>query len=213
MTPPPVGLAQAVAAGATSVLSSCFLPVLPVLVGGAGGRGARRPAALALGLALAFLLMGVLSSLRGDLLVGRTRLLEVAGTGVIALVGLLGLAAAPAASGAARRGWATALGTGAAGGAAMGLSLGLTWVPCIGPALSEILGAVGSPGTTARGVLLLGAYSLGLAVPLLAVAFAAHLPLRRLARGVAGERFVRVGSAAVLLTYGACQAVHGNLAY
>jgi cytochrome c-type biogenesis protein len=204
---------QAAGAGVVSVFSKCALPVVPVLVAGAGSRGARRPALLATGLALSFLLMGVLSSLRGDLLVGRTRALELAGTTVIMLVGLAGACGAFRPSGRPRCAWAAGVGEGAPGGAVLGLALGLVWVPCIGPVLSEILGAVGTPGELTRGLLLLAAYSAGLALPLLIVTLASRAAQRGLTGTPRREAALRLGSSGVLVAFWLYQVFHGNLAY
>ncbi|MEP2981239.1 MAG: cytochrome c biogenesis CcdA family protein [Lentilitoribacter sp.] len=47
----------------------------------------------------------------------------------------------------------------------MGLAFAFGWTPCIGPVLGAILGVAASTQTAGSGALLLGAYSLGLAVP------------------------------------------------
>ncbi len=54
----------------------------------------------------------------------------------------------------------------------MGMAFAAGWTPCIGPILSSILLYAGSMDTIGKGVLLLSAYSLGLAVPFLATAAA-----------------------------------------
>jgi cytochrome c-type biogenesis protein len=46
------------------------------------------------------------------------------------------------------------------------------WVPCIGPILGAILGLAATQADFGRGMALLGAYSIGLAVPFLIAAFA-----------------------------------------
>ena len=47
----------------------------------------------------------------------------------------------------------------------MGLAFAFGWTPCIGPVLGAILGVAASSQTVGSGAALLGAYSLGLAVP------------------------------------------------
>jgi cytochrome c-type biogenesis protein len=61
---------------------------------------------------------------------------------------------------------------GYAGSVLIGLSFGFTWTPCIGPILGAILTFAGSAGEVNQGVILLAAYSMGLAVPFLLVAVA-----------------------------------------
>src|SRR5678809_1263379 len=46
------------------------------------------------------------------------------------------------------------------------------WVPCIGPILGAIITLAATQATFGRGMVLLGAYSLGLAVPFLLAALA-----------------------------------------
>jgi cytochrome c-type biogenesis protein len=49
----------------------------------------------------------------------------------------------------------------------VGFAFAFGWTPCIGPILTTILTFAASEGTVAKGVLLLGLYSAGLAVPFL----------------------------------------------
>ena len=49
----------------------------------------------------------------------------------------------------------------------MGMAFAFAWTPCIGPVLAVVLGLAEHNGSLAGGVLLLFAYSLGLAVPFL----------------------------------------------
>ncbi len=58
---------------------------------------------------------------------------------------------------------------GYAGSALVGLSFGFTWTPCIGPILGAILTMAGGAKEVNQGVILLAAYSTGLAVPFLLV--------------------------------------------
>jgi cytochrome c-type biogenesis protein len=54
----------------------------------------------------------------------------------------------------------------------VGMAFAAGWTPCIGPILGGILGLAATEASLSRGMLLLGAYSLGLAVPFLFAAFA-----------------------------------------
>ncbi len=52
----------------------------------------------------------------------------------------------------------------------LGFAFAFGWTPCIGPILATVLALAAVSGTVARGVLLLAAYSAGLAVPFLLTA-------------------------------------------
>ncbi|HXW72045.1 MAG TPA: cytochrome c biogenesis protein CcdA [Methylocella sp.] len=54
----------------------------------------------------------------------------------------------------------------------MGIAFAFGWTPCIGPILTAILAVAASQETVGRGIALLGAYSMGLGLPFLAVAVA-----------------------------------------
>jgi cytochrome c-type biogenesis protein len=54
----------------------------------------------------------------------------------------------------------------------VGFAFGAGWTPCIGPILGSILTYAATQGEVSRGVVLLGAYSLGLAVPFVLAAVA-----------------------------------------
>lgn len=58
------------------------------------------------------------------------------------------------------------------GSVLVGMAFAAGWTPCIGPILGAILGMAGTSGDVTHGVLLLLAYSAGLAVPFLVAAFA-----------------------------------------
>jgi cytochrome c-type biogenesis protein len=58
------------------------------------------------------------------------------------------------------------------GSVLVGMAFAAGWTPCIGPILGGILGLASASDTVGRGMGLLGAYSLGLAVPFLIAAWA-----------------------------------------
>ena len=57
------------------------------------------------------------------------------------------------------------------GSVLVGMAFGAGWTPCIGPILGAILGLAATEATLGRGMLLLGTYSAGLALPFLAAAW------------------------------------------
>ncbi len=56
----------------------------------------------------------------------------------------------------------------------VGMTFAAGWTPCIGPILGAILGLAATEASLGKGMVLLGAYSLGLAVPFLIAAYAAE---------------------------------------
>jgi cytochrome c-type biogenesis protein len=54
----------------------------------------------------------------------------------------------------------------------VGVAFGAGWTPCIGPVLASILTFAANEASVQRGMLLLGAYSLGLAIPFVLAAVA-----------------------------------------
>jgi len=87
-------------------------------------------------------------------------------------------------------------------GLLLGLSLGLVWIPCVGPILSGVLATVAARGSVAVGVVLLGVYAAGFAVPMLAVGYGSQA-LRQKVRAIAAHPVaVRWVSGLVLLAFG-----------
>ncbi|MGH7592061.1 MAG: cytochrome c biogenesis CcdA family protein, partial [Gemmatimonadales bacterium] len=54
----------------------------------------------------------------------------------------------------------------------VGIAFGAWWTPCIGPVLGGILSLASTEDFLSRGLVLLGAYSAGLAIPFLVAAWA-----------------------------------------
>jgi cytochrome c-type biogenesis protein len=76
------------------------------------------------------------------------------------------------------------------------------WTPCIGPILGAILGLAASEASLPRGMLLLGSYSLGLAVPFLFAAFAVETFLSWFRRFRRHMRWVQRVSGVLLIAVG-----------
>lgn len=199
------------AAGLASVASPCVLPVLPLLVTGTTDDDRSRPALVVAGVAVSFTAMGVLVSLLGGA-VGRFLPLVEKGVGVlVVLFGLLLLADVNLFK---RLSWLQGIGAPGRGrwsGLLLGLSLGLVWIPCVGPMLSGVLATVATRGSLLVGVSLLLAYSAGFAVPMLAVGYGSQA-LRRRVRAVAAHPvLVRWVSGLLLVTFGLVILTQGML--
>jgi cytochrome c-type biogenesis protein len=199
------------AAGLASVASPCVLPVVPIIVAGTTEEDRARPALIVAGIALAFVAMGVASSLFGGAIGPLLPWLEK-GTGLLVLLfGLLLLADVNLFK---RLAWLQRLDVGGRGrwsGLLLGGSLGLVWIPCVGPMLSGVLAMVATDGTLAAGVVLLLVYSLGFAVPMLAVGYGSQA-LRQRIRAVASHPIaVRWGSGLILIAFAAVILTKGML--
>jgi cytochrome c-type biogenesis protein len=88
-------------------------------------------------------------------------------------------------------------------GLLLGLSLGLVWIPCVGPMLSGVLATVAAEGTLLAGVSLLLVYSLGFAVPMLAVGYGSQSLRQRVRLVAAHPVAVRWVSGLLLVAFGA----------
>jgi cytochrome c-type biogenesis protein len=204
-------LALAFGAGLASVASPCVLPVVPLIVTGTTEDHRARPALIVTGLALSFMAMGVLTSLFGaavGMLVPRLEkvvALLMIGFGLLLLLDLnlfKRISILQRLQPASRGPWS---------GLLLGLSLGLVWIPCVGPMLSSVLGLVAARGTLLSGVVLLLVYSAGFAVPMLLVGYGSQA-LRQRVRAVARHGgAVRVVSGLLLILFGAVILRYGML--
>lgn len=189
--------ALAFAAGVLTIAAPCVLPMLPVVLGASLGAQPRtRPLFIALGFALAFAaVVLVFSSFTQVLGLSPDGLRNVAavmllGFGVLmvwpALYHRLSLRASGALSGLA--GWQPSgrLREGPLGGLLLGASLGVVWTPCAGPVLASILTLIATEPASGRAALLLLAYSLGAALPMLLIAYGGQAA-STWARRVAGD--------------------------
>ncbi|MBI5101312.1 MAG: cytochrome c biogenesis protein CcdA [Nitrospirae bacterium] len=201
-----------VAAGMASVLSPCVLPVVPVIVAGAEQKDRLRPLLIVIGLSLTFMIMGAVSSLFGAMLIGKTRYIEQAGGMIILIMGFMVLLDMNVFK---RLYWLSNIQVnsgGRFGGLVLGMALGVVWVPCIGPMLSSILLMVSSTGEISKGLVLLGFYSLGLAAPMLAVAYASQI-FQQWFRKISNGRVLRYVMGAILVVFGLYVTFVGNFAF
>lgn len=182
--PATLGIAVAFTAGLLSFLSPCVLPLVPSYVGFLTGmtlpemEGRRRVALLhallfVAGFSLVFILLGASATALGRALNYYQVWLQRVGGVLIIAFGLVCL-------GVFKSGWLTQerrlrlehKPVGFLGSALVGMAFGAGWTPCIGPVLGAILGLAATSADLSRGMLLLGVYSAGLAVPFLIAAVA-----------------------------------------
>lgn len=206
-------VALAIGAGVASVLSPCVLPVVPIVAAGADRTDRMRPLMVVTGLALSFMAMGAISSLFGELLIGRTRLIEQAGGAIILVMGLMVLFDISVFKRLYMLSNIPVKAEGRFGGVVLGMALGVIWVPCIGPMLSSILTMVGTSGELATGVILLGFYSIGFAIPMLIVAYSSQMLQEKLKHLAQRPALIRYATGVILSAFGLYALLVGNLAF
>jgi cytochrome c-type biogenesis protein len=163
-------------AGIVSIFSPCVLPLLPVVLGTAVSKHRFGPMALAAGLALSFLVLGLFVATIGFSLGIDSELFRTAAAVVLVVAGTilavpsmqarLSVVAAPIGAFAARR-FEGATHNGLTGQFGLGLLLGAVWSPCVGPTLgaASVLAAQGRDLSQVVVVMLL--FAVGTALPLL----------------------------------------------
>ncbi len=179
----------AAGAGLLSFLSPCVLPLVPsylaYIAGVSFGELRDRPSPavrLAVGLnalgfiagfSLVFIAMGVSFTLLGQWVIDSRRVLQQVGGALVILFGLylLGILRLPFLMRQVQFTLSSRPG-GIFGSAAVGVTFASGWTPCVGPVLGSILTLAGTTQTLGQGMLMLGAYSAGLALPFLVSALA-----------------------------------------
>jgi len=176
-------------AGVVTVLSPCILPVLPVILSGAGG-GKARPWGIITGFTLSFTVFTLTLSTLVKAFGLDPDLLRWVAAGLILVFGLV--LVVPVLKDAFLT-WTTALvNRGASGvkpgkpaggywsGVVLGLGLGLVWTPCVGPIMASVISLALSQSVDSASVFITLAYALGTSVPLLVIMQGGRTLLTRL---------------------------------
>jgi len=170
-------------AGSLTTLSPCVFPLLPLVVGGAVQNNRLAPVAMGVGMATSFALIGIFLGALGPALDIDSDSVRLFGGWMLVVFGLVMLVPvlnerftqwlAPLASSANNA--SARIDGGSLGGALLlGAVLGLVWSPCSGPLLASALTLVASEGGAVRGGIILGLFGVGVAIPLVAVAYASR---------------------------------------
>ncbi len=175
-------------AGILSTLSPCVLPLLPIVLGTAVSQHRLGPVALAAGLALSFVTVGMFVATIGFSIGLDAGVFRQAAAILLIVIGLLlaipplqarvAAAAGPVSNWAEQR-FGGMSGTGLSGQFAVGLLLGIVWAPCVGPTLgaASVLAARGENlGQLALTMLVFG---IGAALPLMILGLMSREALMR----------------------------------
>jgi cytochrome c-type biogenesis protein len=200
-------------AGIASIASPCVLPVVPIIVTGTEADHKHRPLLIVLGLSLSFMTMGLLTSLFGGAIAGVMPLLEKAAGVLVIVFGLLmlfdinvfkKLTLFSNIQGSSRGRWS---------GLVMGLTLGLVWIPCVGPMLAGVLTLVATDGRLSTGIILLACYSIGFAIPMLLLGYASQSVRQKIKQANAHPLIIRFVSSAILIVFGVFILTKGMLSF
>jgi cytochrome c-type biogenesis protein len=209
-------LGLAYLAGALSTLSPCVLPLLPVILGSAASAHRLGPLALALGLASAFVVVGLFVAVIGFSIGIDADVFRIVAAALMILVGgvlilplfqaRFALAAGPMSRWADQR-LAGVSAAGLRGQFGVGVLLGVAWSPCVGPTL----GAASLLASQARDLPRVAAtmllFGLGASSPLLAAGILSRAAMSKVRdhllsagqelKAALGIGFVLVGAAIV----------------
>jgi cytochrome c-type biogenesis protein len=183
MNPNDVTIGLAVLAGLASFLSPCVLALVPAYVGYLGGRSISSSGtfvenrwttfshgvAFVLGFSVVFISLGAAASAIGILLFDLREWLARIGGIVVIIFGLhtMGVINIPFLNYDTRRQSRPAESLSYASSFMMGVFFSAGWAPCVGPVLGAVLTLAITSSQPFLGVVLLSAYSVGLAIPFL----------------------------------------------
>ena len=204
-------IAMTVFAGIASIASPCVLPVVPIIVTGTEADHRHRPLLIVLGLSLSFIAMGILTSLFGGAIAGTMPVLEKVAGILILLFGLLMLFDINLFKKLTLFSNIQSHSRGRWSGLVMGLTLGLVWIPCVGPMLAGVLTLVATDGRLSTGLILLACYSLGFAIPMLLIGYASQSVRQRIKQVNAHPLAIRLISGGLLIIFGILILTQGML--
>jgi len=207
-------LALAYGAGILTLINPCILPVLPIVLASALQSSRFGPAALAAGMGLSFVLVGLGVTAAGHAFglreetVARAGAVLMIGFGLVLLVPRFSSGFATATAGMAARADAgiDRIDRSQLPGQFLGgMLLGAVWSPCIGPTLGGAVALAARGERLVHAGLVMAAFALGVATVVLILAHGARgllarlrAPMQRLAgsaRPLLGAVFLMVGAA------------------
>lgn len=214
-----VGVGIAFLAGLASFLSPCVFSLVPAYVGYLGGRSVASSAggkdsrwltlshgvAFVLGFSVVFISLGLATSALGGLLYDLRNWLATIGGIVVIIFGIhmtglfripfLEYDLRPQSTPDRQRGYLASF--------LMGIFFSAGWSPCVGPILGSILTLAISGGSISQGLILLSAYSAGLAIPFLIASTQIGLVTTVIRRYGKVMRYVEIAMGILLILVGA----------
>lgn len=204
-------------AGLLTLINPCVLPVLPIVLATALQAGRFGPLALAAGMSVSFVVLGVLVAVGGQALgvteetVSNAGAVLMIGFGLVLLVPRFSAGFATATAGMAAQADAQIEQTdrdGLSGQFIGGLLLGAVWSPCIGPTLGGAISLASQGQSLMFATAIMVAFALGVSTIILALGYGAQSVIRKrqalmrkiahAARPVLGVVFIAVGAAILL---------------
>ena len=201
-------------AGLLTLINPCVLPVLPIVLAGSIQADRLGPVALAAGMGLSFVTLGVGVAAAGHLVGLSPETVAQAGAVVMIAFGLVllvprfsaGFASVTAgAAGAADARMDTLDQSGIRGQFLGGLVLGAVWSPCVGPTLGGAIALASQGESLFKAGSIMAVFALGVATLILVIGYGARAALMRnqalmhkiatLSRPLLGFVFVGVGLA------------------
>ena len=201
-------------AGILTLINPCVLPVLPIVLASSLNRDRRAPLALAAGMSVSFVALGLGVTALGPALgletdsVARIAALLMVAFGLVMLVPTFAARFSTATAGLAARADATIDQTtdaGLSGQFLSGALLGAVWSPCIGPTLGAAIALASTGESLGRAGAIMVAFALGVSTLILTLAYGAQSAIRRRqtalralaerAKPAMGVAFILVGTA------------------
>lgn len=210
-------LGFAYGAGLLTLINPCVLPVLPIVLAGSLQASRYGPLALAGGMSLSFVALGLTVSVAGraagidEESVARIGAVLMVAFGLVLLVPRFSAAFATATAGVAE-GADTRMSTvsrdGWQGQAIGGALLGAVWSPCVGPTLGGAISLASQGEQLGRAAAIMVAFALGVSTIILALGYGARsffqrrralmMAIAERSRPMLGVVFILVGTAILL---------------
>lgn len=213
-----VTIGLAFLAGLASFLSPCVLALVPAYIGYLGGRSVNSSGqvvtkrwitfshgvAFVLGFSIVFVLLGAAASAIGTLLFDLRIWLSRIGGIIVIIFGLhtIGVITIPLLDYDTRPQMSPSKSFGYLSSGMMGVFFSAGWAPCVGPVLGAVLTLALNNANLSLGVVLLTAYSAGLAIPFLLAAMGIGRVAQIMRRYTRAIRYIAVGTGGVLVVVG-----------